>query len=84
MSGQNQQAPQNNYMYFSSLLQLFVQIKNLGKRKKTSNMFLIRSLKKKNMILIHSLKKTKKKNMFLIRQHDQTAKDFSIPGTGFV
>ena len=34
MSGQNQQAPQNNYMYFSSLLQLFVQIKNLGKRKK--------------------------------------------------
>lgn len=47
-----------NYMYFSSHLQLFVQVK-IGKREKTSN-------------------------MFLIRQHDQTAKDFSIPGTGCV
>ena len=68
MSGQNQQAPQNNYMYFSSLLQLFVQIKNLGKRKKTSNMFLIRSLKKKKKHDFDSrIKKKKKKNMFLIR-----------------
>lgn len=61
MSGQNQPTlppKKKNYMYFSSHLQLFVQVK-IGKREKTSN-------------------------MFLIRQHDQTAKDFSIPGTGCV